>query len=103
LTQGPAGLPVRRARTRGQRLRGLAWRRRPAPYALLIERCRSVHTFGMAYRLDLFWLDGEGRPVRVDRSVGPCRVKACRRARAVLEVPSGLPRRRQASGYTSAP
>ena len=94
---------MRRARTRRERLVGLAFRREPAAHALLLERCRSVHTFGMAYRLDLFWLDGDGRPVRVDRSVGPCRVKACRRARAVLEVPSGLPRRRQASGYTSAP
>ncbi len=103
MTGADAGLAVRRARTRGQRLRGLAWRRRPAPYALLIERCRSVHTFGMAYRLDLIWLDGEGRAVRIDRGVGPCRVKACRAARAVLEVPSGLPRRLRASGYTSAP
>jgi uncharacterized membrane protein (UPF0127 family) len=57
----------------------------------------------MAYRLDLFWLDGEGRTVRVDRGVGPFRMKGCRRATSVLEVPSSLPRRRQASGYTSAP
>ena len=97
-----AGLPVCRARGPLQRLRGLAWRRHAPPHALLIDRCRSVHTFGMAYRLDLFWLDGEGRTLRVDRGVGPCRVKACRRARAVLEVPSGLPRRPQASGYTAA-
>ena len=96
-------LPVRVAHTRLERLRGLAWRRRPTPYGLLIERCRSVHTFGMAFRLDLVWLDGEGRTVRVDRGVGPCRVKACRRARAVLELPSVPPRRRQGNGYTSAP
>ena len=101
---GPGGrLPVRVARTRRERLRGLAWRRRPASYGLLIERCRSVHTFGMAYRLDLVWLDGEGRAVRVDRAVGPFRVKGCRKARAVLELPSSLPRRRQGNGYTSAP
>ena len=96
-------LPVRVARTRRERLRGLAWGRAPAAYALLIDRCRSVHTFGMAYPLDLYWLDGRGRPVRVDRDVGPCRVKACRRARAVLEVPSGLSRRRRANGYTAPP
>ncbi len=102
MSEAAGGLPIRRARTRRERLRGLAWRRRPAPYALLIERCRSVHTFGMAWRLDLIWLDAEGCPVRVDQGVGPCRVKACRRARAVLEVPSGLPRRRQGNGYTSA-
>jgi hypothetical protein len=57
----------------------------------------------MAYRLDLFWMDGEGRPVRVDRGVGRFRMKGCRQARSVLEVPSCLPRRRQGNGYTSAP
>lgn len=103
MTGADGRLPVRVARTRRERLRGLAWRRRPAPYGLLIERCRSVHTFGMAFRLDLVWLDGEGRTVRVDRGVGPCRFKGCRKARAVLELPSALPRRQQGNGYTSAP
>jgi len=99
----PESLPVRRARTRRERLRGLAWRRRPAPYALLIDRCRSVHTFGMAYPLDLVWLDVAGRPVRVDRGVKPFRVRACRSARGVLEVPADLPRRGPGSGYTPPP
>ncbi|MFM9140858.1 MAG: DUF192 domain-containing protein [Solirubrobacterales bacterium] len=91
------------ARTRRERLRGLAWRRRPATYGLLIERGRAVHPVGLAFRLDLVWLDGEGRTVRVDRGVAPCRFKGCRKARAVLELPSALPRRQQGNGYTSAP
>lgn len=67
------------------RLTGLAFR---PPAVLLIERCRSVHTFGMRHPLDLYWLRGE-RIVRVDYGVPPRRVRTCLRARSVLEVPSG--------------
>jgi hypothetical protein len=68
------------------RLLGLALRRRPPDYALLLPRCRSVHTFGMRFPLDLVWLDRGGRPVRVDEAVPPWRVRSCRRAVAVLEA-----------------
>jgi uncharacterized membrane protein (UPF0127 family) len=69
------------------RLRGLIGRRDwPAGVALEIPRCRSVHTFGMRFPLDLVWLDGSRRVVRVDRAVPPCRVRACWRARSVLEL-----------------
>jgi uncharacterized protein len=67
---------------------GLAWRREPPPLGLLLPRTRSVHTFGMCFALDLHWLDGAGRVVRVDRAVPPRRLRTCLRARAVLEVPS---------------
>lgn len=70
------------------RLRGLALRREPVPFALLIPRCRSVHTFGMRFALDLLWLDGDGLVIRIDRAVPPRRVVSCRGARAVVEVPS---------------
>jgi len=46
-------------------MRGLALRRESAE-PLLIPRCRSVHTFGMRFALDLFWLDEWGRVLRVD-------------------------------------
>jgi len=71
------------------RLRGLAFRRGFAG-ALLLPRCRSVHTFGMRFGLDLVWLDAAGEVVRVDRGVPPCRVRSCRGARAVLEVPANV-------------
>ena len=77
---------VRRAERFGERLRGLAWSDVREP--LLLPRCRSVHTFGMRYALDLHWLDARGEVVRVDRAVPPRRVRACLRARAVLEVPT---------------
>jgi uncharacterized membrane protein (UPF0127 family) len=71
-----------------QRLIGLAWSRSPRAAALLLPRCRSVHTFGMRFALDLFWLDAWGEIVRVDRAVRPCRVRRCRAARSVIEVPA---------------
>jgi uncharacterized membrane protein (UPF0127 family) len=74
------------------RLRGLAWRERAdAGPGLLIPRCSSVHTFGMRFELDLFFLDPEGRVIAVRRRVPPRRVAWKRGACAVLEIPS-LPR-----------
>ena len=74
------------ARSRRARLLGLALRRRPPAHALLLPRCRSVHTFGMRFPLDLVWLDRDGRVLRVDEAVPPWRVRSCRHAAAVLEA-----------------
>ena len=75
----------RRARRRGlARLDAL-----PADHALLITPCRSVHTIGMRFALDLLWLDGDGAIVRVDEAVAPWRLRSCRRARSVIEVTAG--------------
>ena len=72
-----------------RRLTGLAGRRSlPAGVALEIPRCRSVHTFGMRFAVDLAWLDGDRRVVRIDRAVPPWRVRTCRQARSVLEADS---------------
>jgi uncharacterized membrane protein (UPF0127 family) len=71
-----------------ERLVGLAWSRRPRALALLIPRCRSVHTVGMRFPLDLYWLDAGGDVVRVDRGVPPWRIARCARARSVIEIPS---------------
>lgn len=84
------GVPVRDAATRRARLRGLLGHRHPPPWALRLLPCRSVHTFGMRFALDLHWLDAHGRTIRVDRGVPPGRVRGCRRARAVVEVASIL-------------
>ena len=70
-------------------MRGLALRRESAE-PLLIPRCRSVHTFGMRFALDLLWLDEWGQVLRVDRGVGPGRIRSCQAAAAVLEVPHGI-------------
>jgi uncharacterized membrane protein (UPF0127 family) len=62
--------------------------RAEAGAGLLIPRCASVHTFGMRFDLDLFFLDAEGRPLAVRRGAPPRRLVSHRGAAAVLEVPS---------------
>jgi uncharacterized protein len=71
------------------RLLGLAMlsRERAGP-GLLIPRCRSVHTFGMRFALDILFVDAEGRVVELRRAVPPGRVVRCATASAVLELPS---------------
>ena len=88
----PGGLTLlvtgdRRSRRRG--LAGLDAGALPAGCALLFERCRSVHTIGMRFALDLVWVDAEGAVVRVDRAVGPRRVRTCVAARGVIETAAG--------------
>lgn len=72
------------------RLRGLAWRERAqAGPGLLIPRCSSVHTFGMRFELDVYFLDRDGRVLAMRRRVPPRRVLWCRGAAAILEIPAG--------------
>jgi uncharacterized membrane protein (UPF0127 family) len=80
--------PHRVARSARARLIGLAWRCEPPAQGLLLPRTRSVHTFGMRFPLDLYWLDEAGRTIRRDEAVPPRRIRTCMRARAVLEVPA---------------
>ncbi|HEX6601151.1 MAG TPA: DUF192 domain-containing protein [Solirubrobacterales bacterium] len=83
----PRSFPV--AKDFRTRLLGLSWRDRAAAGpGLLIPRCASVHTFGMRFPLDLFFLDGEGRVVYARRGVPPRQVVWCPGARNVLEIPS---------------
>jgi len=71
------------------RLLGLAFLGRQAAGAgLLIPGCRSVHTFGMRFPLDLVFLDFNLRPLARRRSVPAGRVVFERRAQAVLELPA---------------
>jgi uncharacterized protein len=54
---------------------------------LLIPGCRSVHTFGMRFPLDLLFLDPDLDPLSVRLGVPPGRIVGDRRAQAVLELP----------------
>lgn len=85
--QAPGGFTVREAVGKRARRRGLAGLDAlPAGQALWFDRCRSVNTLGMRIALDLVWLDRAGDVVRLDRGVRPGRVRACRRARSVVEL-----------------
>jgi uncharacterized membrane protein (UPF0127 family) len=88
-TRERATRDVRRAHGPLARLLGLAGLRELPPHAgLLLEHTRSIHTFAMRFPLDLVWLDAEHQIVRVDRNVPPRRLRACREARSVVELPA---------------
>ncbi|MBI4998200.1 MAG: DUF192 domain-containing protein [Rhodocyclales bacterium] len=59
-----------------QRLLGLMFKRPPAERgrALLLPRCRSIHTCFMRYALDIAWLDAEGRIVGCATGLAPWRM-----------------------------
>jgi uncharacterized protein len=83
------GFEVPVASTRLSRLLGLALLSRGrAGTGLLIPRCRSVHTLGMRFRLDLLFFDAAGRVIEIHRNVPPIRLVRCPPADAVLELPS---------------
>lgn len=83
------GFEIPVATTWLSRLLGLALlERERAGAGLLIPGCRSVHTVGMRFRLDLIFFDREGRVVELCRDVPPGRVFSCQTAEAVLELPS---------------
>jgi uncharacterized protein len=84
-----AGTSYPVATTRRSRLLGLALLdRADAGPGLLLPDCRTVHTFGMRFELDVFFLDSEGGFIGLRAAVPPRRVVSNRRATAVLEVPA---------------
>lgn len=83
------GREVRIARRPWARLLGLAHLdREQAGAGLLIPRCSSVHTFGMRFPLDLYFLGEDGEVIAIRRRLPARRLVICGRARAVLEVPA---------------
>jgi uncharacterized protein len=85
------GLAIHEARTPAARLLGLALLRElPRGHALLLRRCRSVHTFGMRFPLDVAFLSADGTVVRLVRDVRPGRLVRCGPPAAdVLETRAG--------------
>jgi uncharacterized membrane protein (UPF0127 family) len=83
------GFDIPVATTWLSRLLGLAMVTRDrAGSGLLIPGCRSVHTVGMRFPVDLLFLDGRGLVVEICRDVPAGRFFRCRMAIAVLELPS---------------
>lgn len=73
------------------RLLGLAYLdRADAGPGLLIPRCSSVHTFGMKFALDVYFLGRDGEILAVRRAVPPHRFVSRRGAAAVLEIPASM-------------
>ena len=78
------------ARTWQARLLGLALLDElPPGQALLIPHCRSVHTLGMRFAIDIVFLDRRGEAIRLVTAAQPRRAFGAPAARAVLETPAG--------------
>ncbi len=76
------------ARTRSERRRGLLGRD-DLTGALLIERCRCVHTIGMSFDIDVLFLDRQRRVVDLVQ-MPPGRIGRPRlSARSVIETQAG--------------
>jgi hypothetical protein len=62
----------------------------PAGHGLWIERSPSIHMFFMRYAIDVVFVDGEGRVVRIVENLRPWRIVAwVPRARDCIELPAG--------------
>jgi len=73
-----------RARTLGLSRLG----REDAGAGLLIPHCAAIHTFGMRFALDVYFLDADGAMLSSRRAVPARRFIAHRGSAAVLEVPA---------------
>lgn len=62
--------------------------REDAGPGLLIPRCAAVHTFGMRFALDVYFLGADGTVISSRLGVPRRRFVAHRGAAAVLEVPT---------------
>jgi uncharacterized protein len=72
------------------RTRGLLGRRRLEPgEGLLIRRTSSVHTHFMRFAIDVVFLDGDGRVLKITRALRPWRFTGCRGAADVVELAAG--------------
>ena len=73
------------------RLIGLLGKRQLSPGAgLLLQPSSGVHTWGMAFPIDIVALDRGYKVVGVWKNVGPCRVRGLSiKTRRVLELPAG--------------
>jgi uncharacterized membrane protein (UPF0127 family) len=74
------------------RLRGLLGRKPLEPAAaegLLLEPCSRVHTFGMAYPLDVIFLDCNNRVLDICENVTPWSIRGARGGRKTLELAAG--------------
>lgn len=74
-----------------ERMRGLLGRTAlGARQGMLLPKCGMIHTFGMAYPIDVVYLDGRNRVLKVSPALAPRRMDGHWRARTVLELAAGV-------------
>jgi uncharacterized membrane protein (UPF0127 family) len=94
-TSGTVASRVELAVSRGERRRGLLGRLwMPPTTAMVLSPCWMIHTAFMQFRIDVLFVDDDGRVVQVVRELRPWRVAMSSRARAVIELAAGVARQR---------
>lgn len=79
-----------KASSLGARLRGLlATPHLAADTGLYLPGCRSIHTLGMTYAIDVLFVDKHGCVLKRIDALPPWRVAASWRAYGVVELPAG--------------
>ncbi len=82
--------------TRKARRRGLLGRRSfDGSTALILSPCCAIHTAFMRFPIDVVFLDGEWRVLRMALEMPPWRAAIATGAVAVVELPSGSLRTRE--------
>ncbi len=73
------------------RLRGLVGRALDDNIGgLLLIPCSQIHTFNMAYPIDIIYLTKDGTVIKIDAQIPPSKIlKTVKNARSVLELRSG--------------
>jgi uncharacterized membrane protein (UPF0127 family) len=73
------------------RMRGLLGRKTlPAGGGLILEPAQSIHTFLMAFPIDVAFVAADGVVLQTIEAMGPSRISPfVRRARSIIELPAG--------------
>ncbi|MDO9533910.1 MAG: DUF192 domain-containing protein [Bacillota bacterium] len=73
------------------RLKGLLGRSSLAPgKGLIIRPCRSVHTMGMQFPIDIAFVDNEDRICHIIKNMRPYKISPCiNKSSYIIEAPSG--------------
>lgn len=82
-------IPLEVANTRTTRRHGLLGRDSVGGGALLITKCRSVHTFGMRFAIDVAHLDSSLCVLRIHMMVPRRLGRIVRRSRQIIEADCG--------------
>jgi uncharacterized membrane protein (UPF0127 family) len=78
------------ALSRHARRKGLLGRNGLAPFsAMVLAPCAAVHTMFMRFAIDVVFVDGDGRALRVVPDLAPWRAAMSPLAHAVIELPAG--------------
>jgi len=77
------------AETFFQRFLGLMLREEIAnDEALIFRDVNSIHMFFMRFPIDVVYLSGDNKVLKVKHSLKPWRMSSCMRAKATIELPS---------------